>query len=354
LRFWARKRKRVRRTGFRPREKSRLLFLIIFFVIILLLVVNGFLKIAKLQKFLTTPLVPKLEQLKKNIPLRGSEKINVACVCDPIVLFSFEPDQKKIDLIFLPENLYLEVPGYGWYPAVSSYGLGQLSKPPRGGKLFSLSLSSASQGPLDYFIKFNNDTFSHPTKEKITSLKKTLSSPTGLIFALKNVNWITKNVETNLTLLDLYRLLWELINIRSEKINYLKMPESFFEDLVLQDGRTVKVFGEQGLGEYASSFFSDQKILNEKLSIEILNGTSKTGTGLKVAKIVEALGADVVFTGNYQGLVKKSILEVAKENKNSITVRRLSRLFNPEIVEKKEKGLSEITLIIGEDLSAFF
>jgi len=355
LRFLVRKRKKAKRTGgYRPREKRRFLLLAVLFLILLLLVANGFWRIARLQKFLTTPLTPKLEEVKKSIPWRGSEKINIACVCDPIVVASFEPEQKKIDLIFLPENLYLEVPGYGWYPAASSYGLGQLAKPQQGGRLFSLSLASAIQGPIDYYLKFNNEDFSHPSKEKIIDLKKRLSGPEGLIFALKNVGWIAKNVETNLTLFDVYRLWWEIKDIRIEKINYLGISENSFEDLILPDGQKAKVFGEQGIGEYASSFFPDQKILNEKLSVDILNGTSKEGIGSKVAKIVEATGADVVFIGNYQGLTKKSILEVAKESKNSVTVKRLSRLFNLEMVEKKEKGLTEITLILGEDLSSFF
>jgi hypothetical protein len=295
-----------------------------------------------------------LEKVGESIPWKSKEKITVACVCDPILIASFEPEQKKVDLISLPSDFYLEVPGYGWYPASSAYGLGQLAKPPQGARVFAFALSSAIQGPIDYYIKFKDENFSHLSKEKITSLAKKIGEPEGLILAFRAVGWISKNMETNLTLFDIYRLWWEAKNIRINKINYLTLPLNYFEDLILPDGRIVKIFGEQGIGEYAPSFFSDQKILNEKFSLEILNATSKEGIGGKVAKIVEAAGVDVSFIGNYQGLVKKSILEVKKEEKNSVTARRISRLFDLEKQEKKEKGLSEMTLILGEDLSNFF
>ena len=161
-------------------------------------------------------------------------------------------------------------------------------------------------------------------------------------------------METNLTLFDVYRLWWWVKGIRNDKINYLSLPPNSFEDLILPDGQKVKIFGEQGLGEYASSFFSDQKILNEKLSVEILNATSKEKIAGKVAKIVEAAGADVVFIGNYQGSVKKTILEVPNDGKNSATARRISRFFNLKIVDKKEKGLADMTLILAEDLANLF
>jgi len=351
-----RKRRAIRRTGgYGSRKKRRLLFSAIFIFIILLLISNSVFRIAQFKKFLTTPLAPNFEEIRKNISFwQTSEKINVACVCDPIVIASFEPLDKKINLIFLPADLYLEVPGYGWYPASSSYGLGQLKKPKQGGLLFSRSLASAVEGPIDYYIKFNDETFSHPSKERIFQLKQKLNGPTGLFFVIKNINWITKHMETNLTLFDLYRLWWEFKDVRNEKVNYLNIPTGSFEDLVLPDGRKVKVLGEQGLGAYAESFFSDQKILNEKVSVDILNGTAKEGVGSKVARIVEAAGADVVFIGNYQGVAKQSVLQVSKEKKKSMTAKKLSRLFNLRVEEKKEKELTDITLILGEDLSAFF
>lgn len=325
-----------------------------FSLVFLLFIVNVVWRAVSFIDFLTTPLSPKLEGIGKGLLWKQSGTITVACVCEPVVIASFEPQQKKINLVFLPSDLYLEVPRYGLYPASSAYGLGQLAKQPQGGKLFSSSLSLAVRGPIDYYLKFNDEAFNHPTEEKISELAKKLNSFDGLLLFLKSFSWIKKNLETNLTLFDIYRLWWSIKNVGISKVNFLSLPQSYFEDLVLPDGQKVKMLTEQGLGEYSAAFFSDQKILNEKVSIEILNATSRQKIAEKIAKIIEASGADVVFTGNAPSTAKQTILEASDKVKNSVTTRRIARFLNLKVQDKKEENLADVTLIVGEDQVDFF
>lgn len=347
------RRKRNRKDiGSHRRGRLRLLLILIILGLVVFFLTNGILRAVSVTNYISKPLTPLLSEALK---LSGSEKVVVAIVSEPVFVLSFDQKEKSLTILEIPQDVFANVlPGFGFYPLSSAFGLGQLENPPQGGKIFLSTLSSALSGPVDFYIQVKGEEKISLGKDQVLALQKNLTSPGAILLGFKSLNWIPENLETNLTLFDMYRLWWKASQIRSTKIAYYQLQEDTLEDLVLPDGKIAKMISEAGINEFSKVLFQDQEILSEKLSVEILNASQKSGLSGKIGEIIDSSGMDVSFVGNAQALAKTSSLVVDTNVKNSRTVRKLSRFFGIMPKEKKEKTLFDVSLILGEDLAQIF
>lgn len=146
-----------------------------------------------------------------------------------------------------------------------------------------------------------------------------------------------KSATSNLSLLDLVRLsLFTRTlppgNIQSEEIR-----------LPLDDARTDEMIRE---------LFSDQKLLKENLTIQIINGTGISGLGKKVERLLANRSASVISVINADSEQKTSRIEYSGEK--SYTVEEMRKFLSVEPVQSENKNIADIILVIGIDRADSF
>lgn len=347
-----RRKRNSKNLGSRRRGRFRLLLFLIIVGLVAFFLINGILRTVSVTGYLSKPLTPLISHALR---FSGSEKVVVAIDSEPLLVIGFDQKEGLLTILEIPSDVYANVlPEYGFYPLSSSFGLGQLANPPQGGRVFLSTLSSALGGPVDFYVRIKGDEKVSLGRDQVFALKESISSPGAIPLGIKSLNWIPENLETNFTLFNLYRLWWKASQVRSTKISYYQLQRDTLEDLVLPDAKIVKTVSEAGVKQFSKAIFQDQELLSEKLSVEILNASQKSGLSVKIGEIIDSSGIDVSFVGNAEHLAKTSSLIVDPKVINSKTVAKLSRFFRIKPQEKREKTLADISLILGEDLAQIF
>jgi hypothetical protein len=93
--------------------------------------------------------------------------------------------------------------------------------------------------------------------------------------------------------------------------------------------------------------FTDPEIYRENQSVQIINASSISGAGGRLANLITNIGGSpiLVTTANNAQKVSKIIYYKTK----SYTVKRLSTYLGFPLEESDKKGISDVTIIIGTD-----
>lgn len=149
---------------------------------------------------------------------------------------------------------------------------------------------------------------------------------------LSSIFFDFKDIKTNLTILDLLRILL---------FTKTTSPGSFTERTVSGD------LDETSLDKVSLILFSDPKISDENLSIEIINASEEYRVGNRCARLITNMGGHVVLVSTSQNLQDKSV--ILYKGEKSYTVKRLGKIFGFEVLKNKSQSLADITIQIGKD-----
>ncbi len=98
-----------------------------------------------------------------------------------------------------------------------------------------------------------------------------------------------------------------------------------------------------------ADLFTDTKIIDENISIEIVNGTDTPGLGKRLERLVKNMGGNVVsITNSYKG---EKTSKIQFFGKTSYTHERLQKLLGYPLEEVKMRRVADITIIVGKDKS---
>lgn len=149
---------------------------------------------------------------------------------------------------------------------------------------------------------------------------------------ISNIFFGFKNIKTNFTVLDLFRIF--LFTKTTSPGNFTL--------------RTVSAnLDEAALDKISLILFSDPKIADENLSVEIINATAEYGAGNRLARLITNISGNVVLVSTSQNMQGKSV--ILYKGKKSYTLERLSKLLGFEVMENKSQSLADITIQIGKD-----
>lgn len=141
-----------------------------------------------------------------------------------------------------------------------------------------------------------------------------------------------KDVKTNLTLIDLFRLWY--------------FSRSIPKNSIMTD--TIVLTAEINQGDYVvSDYFVDYAMLKEKGTIQIINGTGVSGLGNKLAKLITNIGGNVVSVSTSDNLLDSS--EIIYYGDSTYTSSRLAKILKFKTVQTKNPGISDITISLGKD-----
>lgn len=269
----------------------------------------------------------------------GKHQFNIIVNSQPAVLISFNPSEKTINALLIPNGTFIEtIHGYGPYRIESIYRLGELKG--NGVELLTGSLQNYFGLPVDGFLQDN-----------IYQIKSS-----GVKDSLLNQFFeaLRYDKKTNLSRWDLLRLWWQIKKNRGDKINLIDLSEtSASKETDLSDGSKAMKIKTERLGRIFNQFFVDKEIRQEDLTIGVLNKTDKSGLANNAAKLITNIGGRVINIGiqNNESKEKDNCeLKSGKKYKNSYTVQRLNEIFHCHWQgELDNNQRSDIVILLGED-----
>ena len=106
----------------------------------------------------------------------------------------------------------------------------------------------------------------------------------------------------------------------------------------------------------SSELFSDKSALDEEITIEVLNGTSKAGLAYNAARLIKNMGADVIgiADADVDVDVEDTIIYYRNQKiKKSYTLAKIDQIFHPKNIKLNEKIEADLTLILGKNFTRF-
>src|SRR3989344_222898 len=160
--------KKSARRKFQNKKASKLSMGIMALVILVCLIILG--KTISFVGSLNEPFSPD-SKISKEIFWDGKGVINTAILADKIYILSFNPDQKTLLILKIPDETYLSVPfNFGKWSLGSVYNLGQSENPQIGALLFKKTLEENLGIPVNSYIidQKSKDSF----EKKISTLRQ--------------------------------------------------------------------------------------------------------------------------------------------------------------------------------------
>lgn len=184
------------------------------------------------------------------------------------------------------------------------------------GKPFSDNISQYIELPIDKTLKTSN---------MVINKNSLVSDMSRVLFHFDGKN-------TSLTIIDALRLWFFAKDVPTDFI--------YQRDVLSSDTLTINSF--------TSSFFIDSAISNEKTTIEIINATQTYGLANRLAVLVANIGGDVVLVSSSS--IPQENSQILYSGDLNYTVKKLASFLRVKPVKSSKRDISDVTIIIGEDV----
>lgn len=320
---------KIRQLNHKKDKMTKLALIILALLITLLLLSQAF----RFVKLLTHPLNSEINS--KKYSWSGEFNLNFIAATNPISLVSYNPEEKEVKILTIPDQAFIDVPdGFGKWQIRSIFDLGETSE--IGG--FSLLKKSISE-----FLGIPIDGIS--SKLLVDRAKHNIFSGIELLPGLK----------TDLTGWELILLKASLLQVRFDKMSKVRLEDLLvLEKQTLADGTEVFIADPIRLDSVMRGF-ADPKISSEHLSIAVFNTTEKPLLAQKAKRLIENLGGNVIVAQNAPRILEKSYVEGV----DSKTLKRLIQIFDLgcsqkcDKIPKEDLGVltlrAQIIVVLGQD-----
>lgn len=276
-------------------------------------------------------------------------RFNFVLVDDAVFVFSLCQRDKSLNVVKIPENTYLEVTsGFGLYRVGAVYPLGQLEG--RGGPLLMETIQEFLGVPIEAYTNISSKLKAQSAKldkEKIVDLKRKVISWQIFLKPRKTLRFLKRDLETNLTFWDLAKIWWQLKKVNPAKLYYLDLDQrGTLIDFSLPDGGIGKKGDPLLLDSLLVQFFFEPQVREEKISIQVLNGTDYPGLARQASRIITNLGVKVAEMAKTEERVERCQLRGTGKELKSFTFQKIQKIFDCQVIRQETEGLK---LIIGED-----
>lgn len=275
----------------------------------------------------------------KSYTWNGSSTINLVIKSNQVHILSFNPLEKSVTILKVPDDTYMELPfGFGKWPARSIFDLGQAENPPMGAKLLQSAASVTFGVPVDGFIGFPNDLAILQIEKAVGKIRQN---------PLTAVDFI-RSSQTNLNLWEMFQLWRGIRGVRGDRIKFLDLGQSQITSWqLLPDRSRVLGIDDLKLDQYIQKEFKDSKIDEEGLSIGVFNATDHPQLAEKAGRVISNMGGRVIFIAN----LKSGVLDTVVTGKDSYSKKRFVQVFSTSGTQDSNLNNSraDINVILGED-----
>lgn len=186
--------------------------------------------------------------------------------------------------------------------------------------------------PIDGQIIFNR------SLEKSTVVEKMLTdnpqNPDGIMLAALMCYYGT---QTNLTVIDIF---WLFLYAKSVPTHSVIQKE-------LTTGIKGEPLDEGEIDRIVAPLFIDAAIAQERMSIQIINGTDTPGLANRLGRILTNMGANVIAVSTSEPILPKSVIEYYGEK--NYTVEKIMKIFGFIARNVQKPGISDIIIKLGRD-----
>lgn len=260
----------------------------------------------------------------RNQKINKSKNLNLALYFGILVIFII-----MVSLIFKIFDIVREskFDGENRFSAalIKSKSVDIITVSPREGSLARIKISSSLKEPEIKSLLMPIDSY--------VVAKSDFNSDSKSFFLKIFLN--SRKIKKNLSLFDLLKLSLYSASLNNEKIT---------EESVSKDDN-------EKLKEISESFFKDPKIVGEKLSIQIINSTSVSGLGNRLARYISNMGGQVVLVKSSQEEAKNSVILYQEP---SYTAKKLSEKLEISLKKDENNSISDVKIIIGKDRQDLF
>lgn len=263
-------------------------------------------------------------------------KFNITLLArtDQISILSYNPTEKRIVILNIPDETFLDVPkGFGFWQLRAVYKLG-------GDKLLVDTLRSFLGIPIDGFLDFSGPGVNKSAAEIVEELRQNPFSGFNLMSGLK----------TDLTLWELIRLKLGITGVRFDKVAEINLDkQDILNTETLPDGTEVLTADPVKIDSVLVDL-ADPAFASEHKAIAVWNATNRPLLAQKAARLITNLGGSVIITSNAEEKLKKTIVYGEK----SASLKRLKQIFalDDKISSSSanlEFSRAEINIFLGED-----
>ena len=175
----------------------------------------------------------------------------------------------------------------------------------------------------------------------------------GFIYRILRHPNLLNSIETNLSrgeALDIYSFLRKGSKIE-KKFSYTKQNSLIIED----DEKGEKQVLWERVSQDIQAVCLDEKILQEQVRLEVLNGTDQAGLAARYKRSFENSGLRVVREDNTIKQSAETILYLGDYGEKEHTVNFIKSVFGDKIQVKEEaykyKHIGDMVLVLGNDLA---
>ena len=246
-------------------------------------------------------------------------------------IITLDANEDEVFVVKLPLEAEVAVPqGFGGHQLAEVYSLGALTKPQANLDLTSQAVKKLLAVPIDGYVVTDD--------AGLGQIDKYLGDGWRMARLLPNfLTEVRRSIKTNLTFPSLLR------------VGQFIWSARFGEDV--WDISEEELFDWQHLDLKLQGHFTDLKIIEERLKIQILNATEKSGLATHAARYVKNLGGDVIIISNADQLDLKQSFMVTGDSETH-TVKRLMEVLQIEEVRSEFEGVGEradLTIVLGLD-----
>lgn len=150
--------------------------------------------------------------------------------------------------------------------------------------------------------------------------------------ALTNYSLYNQTKYKDISVIDVLRMwyLYGVYPVTKKEVEVITLPDDIATYETTLDG-----------------FFIDSKLERDKESITIVNGTSVSGLGGKMERMLTKIGANVISVTTSHDLIQET--KIIYFGDKSYTVERLASLLGYPVEKREGTALSDILIEIGED-----
>lgn len=172
-----------------------------------------------------------------------------------------------------------------------------------------------------------------PIDAQIAFSRPLSDSPDGVLLASLE----RFDTKTNLTIIDILRLFLYTKSVPAHSV---------IQKELITDTKE-KSLDEGEIDRIVAPLFIDAAIAQERMSIQIINGTDTPGLANRLGRVLTNMGANVIAVSTSEPILPKSIIEYYGEK--NYTVEKIMKIFGftPRNVQKP--GISDIIIKLGKD-----
>lgn len=194
----------------------------------------------------------------------------------------------------------------------------------------TISILSVSQAP--HALKALQQILALPIDGYVIFPKPQKVTAASLDMTLFSLLTQYHTVKTNLTLIDLARLMMYTKSIQNTEVfeERLDLPQS-----------------QAQIDKTMQALFAHPEITGEKVSIEVINGSDVPGMGARVARAVNNSGGYVIAVTSSDTEVARS--QILYSGEKNYTLTRLAKILSFPVKKRENTAIADITIIIGKD-----